>query len=355
MPRDSAEAESTVTEPPGWQLLDAATRITRQKDRARVDEALLDAMSSLWGVRHGVLYQLVDQQPVACRALVTLDDGQVGHQECGACEPLAAIPGAEQSVRRRRVTAWSGPRGAHVLYPISNRYFEPVRLLKLCADTLKAEDRSLQAILTLYENHVSLIDDSEHDTLTGLRNRRTFDHTLALLAAKAREGVDLGGGFRRNVRAPDEISNWLAVMDIDRFKSINDRYGHLFGDEVLILLANLMRRSFRANDTAFRFGGEEFVIVLRDTDRFGASTAVERFRDLLASQSFPRIGRITISAGYTEIEPGALPSDILNRADAALYQAKDDGRNRCYCYEELLETGALAPVAVTSETDVELF
>src|SRR6202011_3687326 len=97
--------------------------------------------------------------------------------------------------------------------------------------------------------------------------------------------------------------SWLALIDIDRFKSINDGYGHLFGDEVLLLVSQLMKRSFRGADQLFRFGGEEFVVLLDRASEPGAQIVLERLRTTIGEHEFPQVGQVTISVGYTRIDP----------------------------------------------------
>ena len=107
-----------------------------------------------------------------------------------------------------------------------------------------------------------------------------------------------GPSDKRNVQ--DNSTHWLAVSDIDFFKRVNDDFGHLYGDEVLLLMANIMRETFRGTDILFRFGGEEFVIVLRSTNQQGAHQALERFRITVEEYDFPQVGNVTISIGYIE-------------------------------------------------------
>jgi Diguanylate cyclase, GGDEF domain len=92
--------------------------------------------------------------------------------------------------------------------------------------------------------------------------------------------------------------SWLGLVDIDKFKCINDNYGHLFGDEVLLLVSQLMKKSFRGTDQLFRFGGEEFVIVLDHATTEGVEVAFDRLRETIAAFEFPQVGRVTISLGY---------------------------------------------------------
>jgi diguanylate cyclase (GGDEF)-like protein len=142
-------------------------------------------------------------------------------------------------------------------------------------------------------------------------------------------------------------------VDIDHFKSINDSHGHLFGDEVLLLASQIMARTLRSSDQLFRFGGEEFVIVLESLAPGGARRAFDRVREAVATHLFPQIGRVTISLGYTQIRPHDVSATCIERADAALYYAKRAGRNDARDYEELVAAGDLARRGAGG--DVELF
>jgi diguanylate cyclase (GGDEF)-like protein len=137
------------------------------------------------------------------------------------------------------------------------------------------------------------------------------------------------------------------------FKSINDSHGHLFGDEVLLIVSQILKRSFRGADQLFRFGGEEFLIVLDHATPAGAQVALERFRVAVESHTFPQIPRVTISIGYTQILPHDVPTICAERADDALYYAKRNGRNRLCSYEALVTSGDLK--TKSSVTEIELF
>ena len=199
-------------------------------------------------------------------------------------------------------------------------------------------------IFQVYRNYQNLLDYSERDALTGLLNRKTFEEHFARSVAQEAESED--------PEVTDQPQQWLAVVDIDHFKQVNDEYGHLYGDEVLILVANLLRSSFRSNDRVFRFGGEEFVVLLRSSTLGDARQAFERFRANVAEHMFPQIGGITVSIGFTSTNGGA-PVEILGRADQALYFAKSNGRDQVRFYDELLESGALH--AKIAHGEIELF
>jgi diguanylate cyclase (GGDEF)-like protein len=213
----------------------------------------------------------------------------------------------------------------------------------------------ISSFLKVYQNHVNLINDAECDTLTGLFNRKTFEERIARVLAMqraARENPLYGASDRRVMRAGEH--HWLAVVDIDHFKAVNDRFGHLHGDEVLILLSRLMTRGFRMEDRLFRFGGEEFVIVLSPCSSAGAALVLERFRTAIANYAFPQVGSVTISIGYTRIRIDDLPSIVVGRADQALYHAKRNGRNQVRNYEQLAASGEI-PVAAAAASRAEAF
>jgi len=154
------------------------------------------------------------------------------------------------------------------------------------------------------------------------------------------------------VATEDVPGQWLAAIDIDHFKRINDRFGHLYGDEVLILVANILRSCFDAKDRVFRFGGEEFVVLLRSVSLVNARKALERLRHDVESYEFPQVGRITVSTGFAAMGTGA-PVEVLGHADQALYHAKEHGRNQTWYYGDLITQGLLAPQV--NSNDIELF
>lgn len=223
---------------------------------------------------------------------------------------------------------------------------------------LESEKGIVEGFAALLRNWLAMIDYSETDSLTRLLNRKTFDEYLIRILANCPVQDDAHSHAlhlpHRRHSHPGAKNHWLAVMDIDHFKSINDRFGHLIGDEVLILMANLMRDSFRGQDKLFRFGGEEFVVLLRPAEFAHAFGIFERFRQRVEEYVFPQVGKVTISVGFTRIVIGDTLSVVLDGADEALYWAKEQGRNQCHAYETLIAEGKLTkPVAVPS--DIELF
>jgi len=197
-------------------------------------------------------------------------------------------------------------------------------------------------IVSVYRNFQNLLDYSERDSLTGLLNRKTFDDQLSkMLQASTEQDALMLPGEQDRRQHSDAEKQWLAVVDVDHFKLVNDKFGHLYGDEVLILIANLLTSSFRAQDRVFRFGGEEFVVLLRSTTLDNAQRIIDRFRTNVETHDFPQVGKVTVSVGFVSISAFEAPVIILGRADQALYYAKSHGRNLACHYDELVDGGLL--------------
>ena len=222
--------------------------------------------------------------------------------------------------------------------------------IETAATLPEAERRMVQGIVRIYRNFQSLLDYSERDTLTGLLNRKTFDECFMRLVVEARTGAQAPGEGRR---AGTGTRPYLGVIDIDHFKRVNDTHGHLIGDEVLLLLSRQLRACFRFYDHLFRFGGEEFVVLVRCADADTAPAVFERLRAAVAAYAFPRVGQVTVSVGVSALRATDTPSAAFERADKALYWAKQNGRNRLADFDLLVRTGELSDSSRAS--DVELF
>lgn len=159
---------------------------------------------------------------------------------------------------------------------------------------------------------------AQKDPLTGICNRAALDEVLKR---------ELSHAGRHN------SSCALIMLDIDHFKKVNDQYGHIIGDCALKVVANTADRCIRDGDLLFRFGGEEFVVLMRETSLQGASLLAERIRSNIEKTPCHCSGidiKMTISAGVSAYEPGDSPLTLFARADEALYVAKQNGRNQTH-------------------------
>ncbi len=155
------------------------------------------------------------------------------------------------------------------------------------------------------------------DELTGLSNRRCFDNTLEK-------------EFLRALRYNNKLT--LVMFDIDHFKAVNDTYGHPCGDYILKEVANAALQTFRKTDTVFRFGGEEFVVILTETDIKQSEIPLERFRKTIETLDLNYQNQpinITVSIGACQLDQSiGNKEEFLQKADNALYDAKNSGRNK---------------------------
>jgi len=167
--------------------------------------------------------------------------------------------------------------------------------------------------------HAQLAAQARTDPLTGLANRRAFDERLADETERAQ-------------RHERELS--VILVDVDQFKTINDRFGHATGDRVLVNLAGSVRGVMRSGDLLARIGGDEMAIVLPDCGAEKAELVARRMLEAIAEDSsLARRHGVTLSAGVAGLTPGQSADDLLRGADQALYRAKDEGRNQVVSYD----------------------
>jgi diguanylate cyclase (GGDEF)-like protein len=245
-----------------------------------------------------------------------------------------------EAIRSRRpISLATGDNGDRLL--ISLAAAAEVRYLIDIVGQVEAEEASdLCTFASIASRYYDRLVDAETDPLTRLSNRRVFH-----------SHVDTG--LRRWIASGR--SYFLAVLDIDRFKRINDDFGHLYGDEILVHFANLLRNNFRAGDLLYRFGGEEFVLIYGVDGGKGGEQTVERFRAAVEAYAFPGVGRVTVSIGFAGISDASTPiATLIDRADQAVYYAKAHGRNRVCSWEALEAAGELA-TKVAANKDVTLF
>ena len=181
---------------------------------------------------------------------------------------------------------------------------------------------SKQEITQLHANLEAVRHESLTDPLTTLANRKGFDSAFAAAITQA-------------TVSSEHLS--LLLADIDHFKTFNDTFGHLIGDQVLRLVALSLKDNVKGGDLAARYGGEEFAVILPDTSLRQATTVAEHIRravmgrELMKRSTGENLGRITMSIGVATLRPGDSVATLIERADNCLYAAKRNGRNRVIC------------------------
>jgi diguanylate cyclase len=195
---------------------------------------------------------------------------------------------------------------------------------------MRETNKALENRLTLSKVEISNLQhsleairaESLTDPLTGLGNRKYFDRSIEMAVQTA-------------IATGEPLS--LLMFDIDHFKSFNDSYGHLTGDQVLRLVGMSLKQTIKGQDITARYGGEEFAVVLPNTALRQALTVADHIRRAVMAKELKKkstgeiLGRVTISVGVSMLKPGDDTDSLIERADACLYAAKRAGRNRVIC------------------------
>jgi diguanylate cyclase (GGDEF)-like protein len=339
------------------ELIEHVAELTGFRDRELLDVAVVRAVNDVLRPLSVAVYRCVGEtgdQRWLTRARMGAGDPAVSADPLWTS--LSALPGLDEAPRRRDcltcgdvIAVGDGPQTTS--FPISTER-EVVGVLEMrTAAPMTPEGRAMvSTVLRIFGNFHDLLDHSERDPLTGLLNRQTFDATF-LARAHRSSSQSTGEPGRRT--CSDGTAIWLGVVDIDHFKRVNDTHGHLIGDEVLLLMSRLLRSTFRYHDRLYRFGGEEFVVLLDCLDGEKATLAFERLRSNVERFEFPQVGRVTVSVGFTRTTDADAPSAAFSRADKALYHAKGHGRNQVTHYEALVAAGLI--VEKSADGGVELF
>jgi diguanylate cyclase (GGDEF)-like protein len=340
------------------ELVDHLAELTGHRDRDVLDVTLVGALRDMLGTLSVSIFRSVGdagQERWLTRARLTGDEAVAqadpAWSDMEDLPLLASHPSRLAALRGERMIEVAG-QTHQTLFPVATDR-EVIGVLEIeTANGLDAQQqRMVASVLRIFRNFQGLLDYSERDSLTGLLNRKTFDESF--LKASAEPDAALGDHADGRRTVGDACSYWLGVIDIDHFKNVNDNYGHLIGDEVLLLLSRLMRGSLRTRDRLYRFGGEEFVALMRCHGPESAALAFERLRGNTEQFAFPQIEHITVSVGFTEVKPGDTPGGAFERADKAVYYAKAHGRNQVQFHEALVDRGELD--AASDVSDVELF
>ncbi|HVI56388.1 MAG TPA: GGDEF domain-containing protein [Luteibacter sp.] len=345
--------------PPESRLLASVAEFTHHRDIDALDHSLVLSLAELISVssvtlcKRGESLQLPVESIVVCsrnaegafmvEALDPSRDGDPIDTIVCAMETLEAISDITEDGTSRLVI------------PIQRDHAAIGALMLESDDPLDSVRNMVEGYARIYGNYIALLNESERDKLTGLYNRRSFEQRLQRLLKLQRQrarAAAKGEDERRLPREDDVSQIWLAILDIDHFKRINDTYGHVYGDEVILMLAQQMRHSFRQSDVLFRFGGEEFVMLIAAQDERVAHMTLDRFRHFVAEHAFPQVGHVTVSIGYARITENDYPEIVLDRADKALYFAKENGRNSVHGYEALTKRGELGAAVALGSIDL---
>lgn len=343
-----------------FKILDAVISLTRERDVRSLQSSLVEILAAITGAEATILikqdqakrpglFESVVALPKGCdKRLLYWQDLEWGEQLVQGDASITECMTLGQLLAEECVG------GYRYLYPLKRRDQFSSVLIIYCAQLSKEDQMLINRLLRIYHNYRRLLDENERDQLTGLLNRKTFDNRISEIIAAHEEIANLAHESNHERRQlQSDHHHWLGVLDIDHFKRVNDIYGHLYGDEVLLLFAGLMEKVFRTSDLLFRYGGEEFVVVLSATSEKEAISVFERFRQAVESYEFAQVGRVTVSIGVCRITAHDYPSSVVSEADKALYYAKEHGRNQVCSFLRLVAKGELK--ALKTQENVELF
>ncbi|MCC2606368.1 GGDEF domain-containing protein [Planctobacterium marinum] len=341
------------------QILDSVVSLTEQKDLDSVGISLLSTIAEYVYFEKACLYELERSWPNPIITVLlelkvqSVEPHFVWYANQTLMQPATQLVTSIDSLKRSVTETRDGMTELWV--PVAGAGKKLA--LHLRAETITTENKSLiSAFARIYGNYLRVLVESEKDKLTGLLNRHSFErHLRQMLAKQASRQKRQHTNFpSREAHAEDKP--WLVIIDIDYFKKVNDVFGHVCGDEVLLTLSQKMSGYFRSSDYVFRFGGEEFVIILEPATRSDAFKKLNDFRLEVEQDRFPLVGKITVSIGFAEASQEDYEQVLMERADKAMYYAKEHGRNAVYCYEQLVEEGELQEeVAIAKESAIDLF
>jgi len=249
---------------------------------------------------------------------------------------------------KEKYFSYDGTKKSQLIFPVV-LYDKSVSHLITVEHSYKNGTKSalLIGLMDIFTDVFRSIHEKGYDPLTRILNRQAFDQVAADLALSNSSSPDSNKHGQSGKRFKS-----IAILDIDKFKSINDGYGHAIGDETLVLFAQTVRSILRQGDLFFRYGGEEFVIFVKEVKSEQAYHVLERCRAAIESRRFPQVGQVTVSIGFTDLSKDNHPIDDLSKADKALYYIKNNGRNQVKSYEYLLENKLLEAVEpIKSEFD----
>ncbi|OOF28103.1 GGDEF domain-containing protein [Salinivibrio sp. IB872] len=328
------------------QILDSIVDFTAKTEVDAITKSLLTSILELTPVSEVVLLDYCSGLNPPFTVLGTNDNSAFQQENIERVDALL-----EDCLEIQKVTVHQAHDHTLVAVPIYYEKDEDIRGV-LCgrAEQLNEEQLALvSGLIHIYENYQQIIMASERDSFTGLFNRKVLTKKLDLISDRLAQAPTAIDSDLDQASFP-----WICIFDVDHFKQINDNFGHVFGDEVILLLASLMRQTFSIEDTLFRYGGDEFLVLLHPCTRAMAEQKANTFIANVNARDFGAAETVTISMGATRIDKAhQSTSTLLGNADQALYHAKQNGRNQVAFYERLLESGIIKTFVAAD--DVELF
>lgn len=341
-------------------LIEHLIKLTDHRDRDLLELTLSKALIDLAPIQRVLVSKVVSEEGIKRWMDVTVLDARGGGK---VVDPLRidfqTLPLLEDNrdrlhcIQQKEMVeiAWAGEDGPRITYlPLfTDALAGDEGVLEIHSASALREDQ-LQIVgdvSRVFRNMYRLLAYSDRDALTGLLNRKSLDDTFYSAVLEEMGQVDepsmaarqpaLAAGQERRHRVPPNY--WLGTISVDSYGVINDQHGHLIAEEVLLLVARIMNNTFRTYDRLYRFGGEQFAVLMHCPDEALVLAAFERFRANIEKFNFPQVGRLTICGGFTRVSPDDSPSTALERAERAVDYAQHHGQNEVFSHAELVRKG----------------
>jgi diguanylate cyclase (GGDEF)-like protein len=354
-------------------LIDHLIALTDHRDRDHLELTLSKALIALLPIDRVVMARVVSEDGVRRWLDIASLDARGGGK---VVDPLrvdfAALHPVEDNKDRLHCIqsrasvefAWAGEDGPRITYlPLFNDSRNSEEgIVEVHSGGRLTHDQTLtiEAMLHVFRNMYNLLAYSDRDALTGLLNRKALDDTFySAVLEEMDAGLDsrsqalaapVAPGQERRHRVPPNY--WLGTVSVDNFPVLSDQHGHLIGEEVLLLVARILNNTFRTYDRIYRFGGDQFAVLMHCPDEALVLAAFERFRVNMEKFNFPQVGRVTACAGFTRVSADDSPSTALERAERAVDYAQHHGNNKVFSHGDLVRKGVFEAGTKTGAVDL---
>lgn len=350
-------------------FIEHIVKLTDHRDRDLLELTLSKALIDLLPVRRIVIARVMREEGEGRWLEVARLDAKGGGRVIDPTrvdfQSLVKLEDASDRLqclesRDRVEIAWAGPDGPRInMLPLfSDGRADDQGVLELHSDAALSADDLLMVdyLRRIYRNMYTLLEYSDRDPLTGLLNRKSLDDAFYSAVLEDLDGsVNAGVAHEtadqeRRHRVP--ANYWLGTASVDNFGLISDKHGHMVAEDVLQIVSRIMSNTFRTYDRLYHFEIEHYGVLMHCPDEALVLSAFERFRANIEKYQFPKLGRVTVSCGFTSVLADDSPSSALDKTDSAVDFARRSGGNKVCSHLGLVRRGffgtgqvAAAPVS----------
>lgn len=337
-----------------FEFVDSLAEVSSHTERGVIERSLLQTLTDYCPASELRLYRVLVNESNQGLALMAYAKNRVidtlDYEIRDTTLPDEFSKAINKTIQSHTVQIVPNPQNddlVHSIYPAKNNNNQIIAIMIQSGSELDSKNQHLiHALLKVYSNYLELIDKARRDKLTQLLNRESLDAEISRILIR-------NNTAENNILKLPDYSNsdlrrsaknsvyWLGLVDIDHFEKIKNAHSHLNGDEILILVSRLLDKNIRDYDSAYRFDGEKFVIIIASDNEKTATFAFERIRREINNHPFAEVGNVSISIGITQISNQADPSNIIKEADCALSFANSRGENQVRFYTHLLKAGLI--------------